>query len=1360
MYAKVISMKRVFDMRMKGVVCFAIMLLAVVCQPLSALNRRMVTTQDGLSSMFVMSLYQDSLGYMWVGTYNGISILEGNNSHVATTRERIFSQLKGSVVESIQGGSYGQVWFHSNYSLMHWDARRGELRKFPEINSIYKFVVSSNDEVLVASQERGLLYYNGKEERFLPFSFENLRCSDILTMTIDKDHHWHVVTPTRMYEAQLTAERDGTIGFRLLHQREFEGKRIRAAFADGDRMYLVDEHNEVIRTTLRKGAMERLFPLSPTMLGQSRVTSIVSYGNDILIGFTNHGAVRMTPCKSGSEVVWEESRLDVKSGVFDIKYDARQHILWVATDGEGIRYFSDDPYEIRTESLQKLPFPISTPVRDLQKDCEGTLWMSTKGDGLVAYHDYDPESGRASKIEHFTTENSLLLHNSIYCMSEGHNGIIWMGSDGRGINFYLPRRHYIGVLDVGDFPIHNVHGLTEVDDELWIATWGHGIYCVHLRWNGDMPAVESIDQILYDPEHWELEQALAIQARGNSIWVTYRENGVAQIERRSNKHRTYAFASPRLSVANDVLSLNTKAPQGVLFATSAGLFMKPDDPSKPAVNLNDTLGLESQTVRSVIYTRNGNVWFCTPHGMVQWNTKNMMTKTYAIGNNIEVSEFVEGAAYYDEENDIKYFGGTGGFIVISPQRSEETLILPDIQFHDVIFLTDGMDIRPITDNAPIEIEFDRNDFTIKYDAVDYLHADNYIFEYCLDDGSHSWIQNGRSRSISFINQRPGKYTLSVRYRIGSYISPSYELKIRILPPWWLSWPMKLLYTLLAMAMIAYVVYRYVRRQRRRNFYMIERMNEKHRQDVYESKLRFFTNITHEFSTPLTLISGPCQRILDMSDVSADVKDYATVIQRSSTRLNDLIQQLIEFRRIDTGNRVMNIVETNVSDRLRDTVSSFCVEAEKHHISYKVSIQPDLVWTTDVNAFTTICINLISNAFKYVKENGDIFVDLHTTEQDELQLKVSNSGRAISSEQIKNMFNRYTILEGLEDDTLNRGFARNGLGLAITQGLITGLGGNIDVQGDTDLTTFKVTLPRQKVSVVETTPSSGYTAIHHDEDSWMEYEEKNADEMDENKATVLVVDDDKEMLWFLDDILRKDYNVISFSDPELAMKSFEKNRVDLVISDIVMEPFDGVELCRRIKDNSLTSHIPIILLSSRQNEETQVASANAGAELFLSKPFEINYFLSVVRNQLKRNQKLKDYFDSSLSAFDVVDGRHLHHEDKLFLDRITQIINDNLTNPELTTQFLAQELGVGLRNIYRKLEGITSLTPKDMIREARLERARKLLTKTGMNVEEVCYQAGFNNRGTFYKLFAAKFGCTPKQYHESQLNKAKDELNQS
>ena len=163
MYAKMISMKRVFDMRMKSVICFAIMLLAVVCQPLSALNRRMVTTQDGLSSMFVMSLYQDSLGYMWVGTYNGISILEGNNSHVATTRERIFSQLKGSVVESIQGGSYGQVWFHSNYSLMHWDARRGELRKFPEINSIYKFSVSSNNEVLVASQERGLLYYNGKE---------------------------------------------------------------------------------------------------------------------------------------------------------------------------------------------------------------------------------------------------------------------------------------------------------------------------------------------------------------------------------------------------------------------------------------------------------------------------------------------------------------------------------------------------------------------------------------------------------------------------------------------------------------------------------------------------------------------------------------------------------------------------------------------------------------------------------------------------------------------------------------------------------------------------------------------------------------------------------------------------------------------------------------------------------------------------------------------------------------------------------------------------------------------------------------------------------------------------------------------
>ena len=1322
-----------------------------------SLTMRTVTSRDGLSSMFVMSLYQDSLGYMWVGTYNGVSILEGNNSKAMDMHGRLFTALNGHVVEGIQGGALGQLWFHSNFGLTAWQAGEQELRRYPEINGMYKFAVSSHNEVVAVSQERGLLFYNAQTRQFVPFSFENLRYADILAMSIDRERVWHVVTQTTLYEILLTTDGNGNIRPQLKKRTEHPSGTILIAHIDGDQCFYVDQTNELYQVALRGGKTKHLFSVTQLLQRRGDISTIVRYGQEVVIGFVTNGAVRMCPSKGDGTILWEERTLDVHSGVFDIKYDSRQDILWVATDGEGIRYFFKAPYEMRTETFGDLPFEVSSPVRAIQCDRNGDLWVATKGDGLVCYKDYHPEDGSRSGIVNYTVENSALLHNSVYCMTEGQNGVIWMGTDGRGVNYYLPDRHKMGVLVLDELPVYNVHGIAVTDGRLWVATWGHGVYCIELAWAGDVPQAKAVHQLLYDPAHWELSQFLAAQADGHDMWLASRENGVTRVDGSSLKTKTIHFDhDQRLSARNDVVSVNTLALDGILCATSAGLVLQPRTPGASAQNLTETWGLEPTPVRSIIYTRTRDVWFSSPRMLTLYKAKSRTCENYAIGNEIEVSEFVESAAYYDAERDVKYFGGTNGFVVVSPQRDEIAESYPEILFHDILFLTGGLYIHPLIGDKPVELTYNQNAFTVKYDAVDYTHAGDYIFEYRLKGASDMWLQNGNAHSVSFSHLRPGNYTLQVRYHKDEYVSPAYELAFRIRPPWWFSWPMKVLYWLLTLALIAYVAYRYVRRQRRRQQYVIERMNERHREEVYESKLRFFTNLTHEFSTPLTLIGGPCQRILAMTGLPSQVKEYVSIIRHNSVRLNDLIQQIIEYRRIDTGNREMHVIEADIASRFADIVNSFAVEAEKSDIDYKAKAQPNLLWPTDLNAFSTIAINLISNAFKYVPDHGTIRVTLRTTEDDKLQLTISNSGHGISQAEIDRMFNRYTILEDLENNSRKRGFARNGLGLAITQGLVKALGGDIDVKGENNLTTFTVTLPRQELSGEAPLQAMDYTVAHYEEDAPPTLEHSSI-KLDETRPTVVVVDDDEDMLWFLNDILRKEYNVLSFTGPKEAFGCIMQTNVALVLSDIIMEPFDGVELCRRIKRQNGTSHIPVILLSSAQSEETRRATADAGAEVFLTKPFDLEYFTSVVRNQLKRNIMLKDYFNSSLSAFEVVDGQHIHQEDKEMLDRLTKIINDNLTNPDLSTQFIAKEMGIGLRNIYRKLQGVTSLTPKDMIHEARLERARQLLAQTGKSMEEVCYKAGFNNRGTFYKLFAAKFGCTPKQYHERLIEEAREKL---
>ena len=1331
-------------------------LLSLIPQSVVPITKRTVTSQDGLSSMFVMSLIQDSIGYIWAGTYNGISILEGNNSHVIDLHGRIFSQLNGHVVEGIQYAGLGEMWFHSNFGLTYWKAPESSFKCFPEINSIYSYSVSPHNEVIVASQERGLLYYNARNKQFQPFEFKNLKYIDVLAMNIDGQHLWHVLTRQCMYSVTISEDNEGNIQLKDCKQTNFNQAAIRQASIDGDHYFCIDNEHNLYLGSLNGGQPKRLFQLSRNLQQRGDISAIIRYGKDVAIGFATSGVVLMHNTGNSGSSVWEETPLDIQSGVFDLKYDSRQDILWAATDGEGICYFFNAPTEIRTQTLLNLPFSTSAPVRAIQKDKNGDLWVATKGDGLIRFQNYNPKDGSSTAVVNLNRANSPLLHNSVYCLAEGKNGIIWMGTDGNGVNYYLPGQRKMGTLTFPDLPMYNVHGITEADSRLWVATWGHGAYCIELNWQGDTPVARQVHQLLYDPAHWELGQFLAVQADGHNVWLASRENGITQIEGKNLTTNTIHFNPQRLSAINDVVTLNTQSPQGIICATSAGLILQPRNLGEAHMNLSDSIGIVPEPVRAVIYDKNHDIWFSSPHSLTVFNMQTQTRKDFGFGNEIGVSEFVEGAAFYDSAHDIKYFGGTNGFVVVRPCQGQMPDIHPEVLFHDILLPKGDLLVKSLVDDALLELSYDNNTFTVKYDAIDYINAADYRYEYQLKGVSSDWIPNGHSHSISFSHLHPGRYTLQVRYRKGTYVSPVYELHFRILPPWWLSWPMKLLFWLLILATATGAAYMYVRRQRQRQQHTIDSMNEHHREEVYESKLRFFTNLTHEFSTPLTLISGPCQRILDMNGIPEQVKEYASIIRHSSLRLNNLIQQIIEYRRIDTGNREMHIAEENITDRLAEIITLFTVEAEKSGIIYKAKIQPDIIWPTDTNAFTTIAINLISNAFKYVQDQGEIHAQLCITENDRLQLTVCNSGRGISQEEIERMFNRYIILEDLEDSSQKRGFARNGLGLAIVKGLVERLSGEIDVKGEPNLTTFTVTLPRLEVNTGQTMQSTTYTAIPDIDEAQLRNNEETP-RIDPSRATVLVVDDDPEMLWFLKDILQERYNVLSYTDPTEALKASHTTHIDLILSDIIMTPIDGIELCRSIKAQSTTSHVPVILLSSDQSDNTRRATAEAGAELFVSKPFDLEYFRSVVQNQLKRNTVLKEYFNSSLSAFQLVEGKQLHQEEKEMLDRLTKLINDNLENPELSSQFIAKEMGIGLRNIYRKLGNITSLTPKEMIREARLERARQLLVQTSMSMEEVCFKAGFNNRGTFYKLFSTKFGCTPKQYHEQALNEAKEKF---
>ena len=658
-------------------------------------------------------------------------------------------------------------------------------------------------------------------------------------------------------------------------------------------------------------------------------------------------------------------------------------------------------------------------------------------------------------------------------------------------------------------------------------------------------------------------------------------------------------------------------------------------------------------------------------------------------------------------------------------------------------------MKPEKGKEYLELKHDQNFFSISFIALDYLNGRNCEYYYNLENLSDKWIDNGRSNVVNLTNVSPGEYVLHVKCNNGSRISDVYSLRITVLPPWYRTNWAYTVYALLLLLSVYILVRLSQRSYRRKRESMIEKMNQEQKEEIYESKLRFFTNITHEFSTPLTLIYGPCDRIISYEKSDGFVKTCAQLIMKNAQRLNALIQDLIEFRRIETGHKSCVIELLDISEIASAIADSFTDLSDSKRIAYEIDISDDIRWNTDESGFTTILTNLLSNAFKYTPDEGRVFLKIETAD-DRLRIAVINTGKGIKEKDIPFIFDRYSVLENYEKQTQKGIFSRNGLGLAICHNMVKLLGGNIEVRSiPGDFTEFIVLLPAGAITeslkpeitekqpmVVSSNPFIDKPVVEVENELPIK-----------SKLTVFVIDDDREMLWFISDILKKQYNVVSLENTVSVPERLETVQPHLIVSDIMMPGIDGITLMKQLKTDRRTAHIPFILISAKNTPEEQTEGIAAGAEAYIVKPFNVEYFLSVVERLLQRQHDLKDYYQSAISAFEFMDGRFIHKEYRAFFERIILVIDKNLVNPDFSTEQLASEMGLSARHLYRKLKVVTDQTPADLIKEYRLAIVEKLLVSSHYSVDEIMYKAGFNNKGSFYRIFLQKFKTTPKKYRE-------------
>ncbi len=1317
---------------------------------LEAYNLKQITNRDNLSNNSITSLCQDHTGLLWIGTCDGLDMYNGRS--VSTYKPKDNNNiLSGNVVDRIIETDDGVLWIQTYYGLNKYDKKTNSLEHFDMFNKVLFIEKDSHNNLFIIQGDNSIYYYLKEENRFEKIDIPNLVFNDILNFFIYEDKIWIFIKNGHSLCFSIQTENKN---LRLKKEEDYiHGRTVLYSFNEEDVVFYVDSDFHLYELDPKTRQTVFIADIRKQIQENGIVASIIKFHEDYFIGFKTNGlfVLRKT---SKQEKGYSAEKIPINCGIFTLIEDKHQDIVWIGTDGQGVYSYSNNSYSIRSTLFNDFSLRMSRPVRAMYIDDEKTLWIGSKGDGILKIYDYDISKNVLDcRMENLTISNSHLKDNSVYSFAQSKRPILWIGNE-EGLNYYSYADKSIKSISLlhNGLEIKYIHDIYEQDSILWLASVGMGAIKAQIVWNGNTPSLKVLNRFVRSDGDISSNYFFALYPENDKyIWFANRGGGVFKINTNTFGVEPVKFPDNiGNKTINEVFSITKDQLGDYLIGTSFGLIKYKSD--KDYEVLNTTNGFPNNTIHCILRGNNDDFWLSTNRGVINYNPKDGTFKTYESSDGLNVFEFSDGAAFRDEKTGTLFFGGINGFISIKENNYQMKEYMPAINFDHLTILGRNYNIMDFLSHKKesdiLTLDYGQNFFSLSFVAIDYLNGNNYTYFYKLEGLNDQWIDNGNSNTVSFTNFNPGEYTLLVKYynRANSKESLVYSIKINILPPWYQSTLAYLIYFILALISIALIIRWIMIKNRKKQIRILRKMEQQHKEDIYESKLRFFTNIAHEFCTPLTLIYGPCNQILTHKNVDKFVSRYTQVIQQNAQRLNTLILDLIEFRRVETGYKKPKIEKIDVSEVANQVIDLFSEMAENRNVKMEKDIPDFTEWNSDKEFIITIMTNLISNALKYTTNNGNIKVRLQLIENS-LNLIISNTGKGMKEEDIKKIFDRYSILDNFENQERSNLWSRNGLGLAISYSMVNLLGGNISVESLIgEWTHFSVQLPWQEAN------TEGVAEVQLSQIKPMKAENNIITSLpkytfNETKPTILIIDDELEMLWFISEVFADDFNVMCADRPSEALEILKDIHPDIILCDVMMSGMDGISFTKELKSNSETAHIPLILISAKHEVDEQIEGINAGAELYITKPFNVDYLKTSVKQLITRKEALKDYFSSPLSAFELANGKLTHKEHKKLIKNIFDIINKNIRNKDLSVNFIAMKMNMSTRNLYRKMEEINDVSIADMIRDSRLYVAEDLLVKSKLTIDEIIFKSGFANRVSFFKAFSKKYSCTPKEYRD-------------
>lgn len=1343
----------------------------------SNFNIANLTTEDGLSNNHVTAVLEDSKGFIWIATADGLNKWNGYEFEVFKKENDNPNSLPGNFILNLAEDRAKNIWIGTNNAgLVKYNVSEEKFYRYGTIagdenslpgNIIRCITVDDQNNIWVGTNY-GIAKYDPVQDNFKRFQFPegmSLRSSvDIRRIIQIDDESLIIQNGLGLFTLNLKNELIQKMGYEFPAYNE-------QLFTQNEPICLDSHHNVWVGTT------EALIKYN------TKTREVKKYRHD------------------------DKDKNSISSTTFSFIFEDSGQNIWIGTSNRGVNRYNPetDDFTVIQEDTYKGNSLTNNIITNIYEDSNSNIWFATQ-EGGVNYFNY-----KAEQFEYFVYNHldpGSVSSNKIGSLYEDAEGNIWVGTKDGGLNKFIRKkksfeRYFINTAFVSPSILAIEY---QVDNSLFVTGWEMGLYAFNTI-SGESTNLMSGVEIDNRPLSINIK-GMKMDSKGNVWLATHEKSGMLVYDPLLEKFYNAADPGPYdkdlLSIAYAV-SIVEDSKKRLWIVSYAGLYMYdsvlhalnhvPSNPNTLSSDYNFDLfedsagniwvgnanGLDKiveqdgklvveryndihqlpTNIKGILEDNSGNLWLSSNREITKFNPKSGKIKQYAITNEMPNQEFYERSRLKSANGEM-YFGGINGFLRFHPDSLQESEIIPKVHIVDFQLFNKSQKVnaenspltKTISETKEINLSYNQSVLTFEFVGLNFNPYRQLEYAYMMEGFDNQWYFVGEKRFATYTNLPPGSYNFRVQLVENNILQDGgASINLNISPPIWKTKGAYLLYVILIALILYFFRKSILYRAQLKNELKLEKLERKNIMETNLMKLRFFTNVSHEFRTPLTLIKAPIEKLVQTAgQLDKEEQKYQfELIESNTNKLLNLVNQLMDYRKLEAGSLVLEPSQGDIVEFCRKEWAVFCVLAEKAHITYDFHSEiKSQIMTFDADKLDKIISNLLSNAFKNTNEHGHISLRLEREYADQeethgfINLIVKDDGVGIPQNDLPQLFQRFYSVRRRENSEIKD----TGIGLALSKELAELHGGEISVESTRGAgAIFKLRLPFEHHD-----DKSGNIHIEADKAMKMDKSDKQIEtkvfgQVKSEKDKILIVEDDDDLRLFLQKEFLASFDVVLAKDGEEGLNKAFSDAPNIIISDVTMPNMDGFEFCKNIKSDERTSHIPLILLTARHSQEKQLEGLESGADDYVTKPFNFELLRTRINNLLSSRQELMNKFKNSTGL--TFDAENVEGNDRNLIQSIIDIVLENIEEEKINADFIAERVNMSRSLVYLKIEALTGQSVNEFVRNIRLKKSIQLLRDNTMNITEVAYAVGFSSQSYFTRSFVKQFGVSPKKFLQGE-----------